>query len=84
MRLWVRFKRFKNPEIDYAAPSLCQDLNIMDPMTLDRFHLPILFEVDWVIGKKFSKCCCERDRLIGHLKIVSIVKNGYTYINPNK
>ena len=45
-RLRVRLKRFKNPEIDYAARSLFEDLNRMDPMTLDRFHLPILFEVD--------------------------------------
>ena len=45
-RLRVRLKRFKNPEIDYAARSLCEDLNRMDPMTLDRFNLPILFEVD--------------------------------------
>ena len=45
-RLRVRLKRFKNPEIDYAARGLCEDLNRMDPMTLDRFHLPILFEVD--------------------------------------
>jgi len=45
-RLRVRLKRFENPEIDYAARSLFEDLNRMDPMTLDRFHLPILFEVD--------------------------------------
>ena len=43
--LRVRLKRFKNPEIDYAARGLCEDLNRMDPVTLDRFHLPILFEV---------------------------------------
>lgn len=45
-RLRVRLKRFKNPEIDYAARGLFEDLNRMDPVTLDRFHLPILFEVD--------------------------------------
>ena len=45
-RMRVRLKRFKNSEIDYAARGLCEDLNRMDPKTLDRFHLPILFEVD--------------------------------------
>jgi len=44
-RLRVRLKRFRNPEIDYAARVLCEDLNRMDPMTLDRFRLPISFEV---------------------------------------
>jgi len=45
-RLKVRLKRFRNPHIDYAARGLCEDLNGMDPMTLDRFRLPISFEVD--------------------------------------
>ena len=44
-RLRVRLKRFKKPEIDYAARGLCEDLNRMDPVTADRFHLPLWFEV---------------------------------------
>jgi len=41
----VCLRRFRNPEIDYAARSLCEDLNRMDPVTQDKFHLPIWFEV---------------------------------------
>jgi hypothetical protein len=44
-RLRVRLKRFKNPEIDYAARGLCEDLNSMDPVTADKFQLPLWFEV---------------------------------------
>jgi transposase len=44
-RLRVRLKRFRNPEIDYAARGLCEDINRMDPVTADRFHLPLRFEV---------------------------------------
>jgi len=44
-RLRVRLKRFKNPEIDYAARGLCEDINGMDSVTADRFHLPLWFEV---------------------------------------
>ena len=44
-RLRVRLKRFRNPEIDYAARGLCEVINRMDPVTADRFHLPLRFEV---------------------------------------
>jgi transposase len=44
-RLRVRLKRFKNPEIDYAARGLCEDINGMDPVTADRYRLPLWFEV---------------------------------------
>ena len=44
-QLRVRLRRFKNREIDYAARHLCEDLNDMEPYTLDRFHLPIRYEV---------------------------------------
>ena len=44
-KLTVRLKRFQNPEIDYAARHLCQDLNQMNPVTLDKFKLPIQYEV---------------------------------------
>lgn len=44
-QLLVRLKRFKNREIDYAARHLCEDLNGMNPVTLDRFRFPIRFQV---------------------------------------
>lgn len=44
-RLQVTLRRFKDREIDYAARHLCEDLNRMQPMTLDRFHLPIRYQV---------------------------------------
>ena len=44
-RLRVRLKRFRNLELDYAARGLCEDLNRMDPVTLDNFRLPLRFEV---------------------------------------
>jgi len=44
-KLTVKLRRFKNPEIDYAARHLCEDLNKMEPVTLDKFHLPIKYEV---------------------------------------
>ena len=44
-RLRVTLRRFKNREIDYAARHLCEDLNRMQPTTLDRFHFPIHYQV---------------------------------------
>ena len=44
-RLQVTLRRFKDREIDYAARHLCQDLNRMSPVTLDRFHFPIRYQV---------------------------------------
>jgi hypothetical protein len=41
----VRLRRFRNPEIDYAARRLCEDLNEMNPRMLDRFRLPLRYEV---------------------------------------
>jgi transposase len=43
--LRVRLRRFRNPEIDYAARRLCEELNAMNPRTLDRFRLPLRYEV---------------------------------------
>ena len=43
--LRVRLKRFKNRAIDYAARRLCEDLNNMEPVTLDKFQLPIRYEI---------------------------------------
>jgi hypothetical protein len=44
-QLRVRLRRFRNPEIDYAARRLCEDLNRMHPRTLDRFRMPLRYEV---------------------------------------
>ena len=44
-RLQVTLRRFKDREIDYAARHLCEDLNRMSPVTLDRSHFPIRFQV---------------------------------------
>ena len=44
-RLWVRLRSFRNPEVSYAAIRLCEELNQMNPVTLDRFRLPISYGV---------------------------------------
>ena len=43
--LKVMLRRFKNREIDYAARHLCEDINMMHPVTLDKHRLPIHFSV---------------------------------------
>jgi hypothetical protein len=44
-RLGVTLRRFKDREIDYAARHLCEDLNRMEPVTLDRYGFPIHYQV---------------------------------------
>ena len=44
-QLEVTLRRFTDREIDYAARHLCEDLNAMRPVTLDKFHLPIRYHV---------------------------------------
>ena len=44
-RLRVRLRRFKNPEVDYAARRLCEEVNRMNPVTLDKYRVPIHFQV---------------------------------------
>lgn len=44
-QLKVELRRFKNREIDYAARHLCEHLNAMNPVTLDRFRFPMHFQV---------------------------------------
>ena len=44
-RLQVTLRRFKDREIDYAARHLCEELNRMSPVTLDRFQFPIHYQV---------------------------------------
>jgi len=41
----VQLRRFQNREIDYAARHLCEELNQMNPTTLDNYELPIRYEV---------------------------------------
>ena len=43
--LRVQLRRFQNREIDYAARHLCEELNQMNPTTLDNYRLPIRYEV---------------------------------------
>jgi transposase len=44
-RLKVRLRRFQNPEIDYAARHLCEEVNEMEPVTLDKYRFPLHFGV---------------------------------------
>ena len=44
-RLAVTLRGFADREIDIAARLLCEDLNSMRPVTLDKFHLPIRYYV---------------------------------------
>jgi len=44
-QLKVQLKRFINPEIEYAARHICEDLNRMNPVTPDKFRFPIHYEV---------------------------------------
>jgi len=44
-QLEVTLRRFTDREIDYAARHLCEDLNRMQPATLDKYQLPIRFHV---------------------------------------
>jgi hypothetical protein len=53
-RLQVTLRRFKDREIDYAARHLCEDLNRMSPVTLDRSHFPIEYQVQQPAPQRFS------------------------------
>jgi hypothetical protein len=44
-KLRVQLRRFMNPEIDYAARHICEELNRMNPATPDKFRFPIHYEV---------------------------------------
>jgi transposase len=44
-QLRVQLRRFMNPEIDYAARHICEDMNRMNPETLDKHRLPIRYDV---------------------------------------
>ena len=44
-KLRVRLRRFKNPETGYAVRHLCEDLNQMEPVSLDKFQMPMHYDV---------------------------------------
>ncbi|MCK4249743.1 MAG: helix-turn-helix domain-containing protein [Candidatus Omnitrophica bacterium] len=44
-KLRVQLRAFRNVDIDYAARRLCEDLNKMRPVTLDKYRFPIHYEV---------------------------------------
>jgi len=44
-RLRVQLRRFQNREIDYAARHLCEEVNGMKPVTVDKYRIPLCFEV---------------------------------------
>ena len=44
-RLLVKLRRFKNPAVDYVARHLCEDLNSMRPVTMDKYRFPIRYQV---------------------------------------
>jgi hypothetical protein len=43
--LHVRLKPFDSPRVQAAAAGLCQELNSLEACTLDKFRLPIIYEV---------------------------------------
>ncbi len=44
-KLYIKLRRFTNPEINYAAKHLCKELNKLNPKTLDKYHLPVHYDV---------------------------------------
>lgn len=44
-QLRVQLRGFMNSEIDYAARHICEELNRINPVTLDRHRLPVRYEV---------------------------------------
>lgn len=45
-KLIVKLRRFKDEAVDYVARHLCEELNQLEPHTLDRFRFPIHYEVE--------------------------------------
>lgn len=43
--LTVKLKKFADVVVDYAARHLCEELNEMAPVTLDKFHFQLRYEV---------------------------------------
>ena len=44
-RIRVRLKGFRDTKVDFAARRLCEELNHMQPRTLDKHRFPIHYEV---------------------------------------
>lgn len=44
--LTIKLKKFTDEVIDYAARHLCEELNGMAPVTLDKFHFQLRYEVE--------------------------------------
>ncbi|MEK7224063.1 MAG: putative transposase, partial [Bacteroidota bacterium] len=44
-KLMVTLKKIQNLAVNDAARALCEELNLMRPETLDKFHLPVHFGV---------------------------------------
>jgi hypothetical protein len=44
--LTVKLKKFTNEIIDYAARHLCEELNGMAPITVDKFHFQLRYEAE--------------------------------------
>ena len=44
--LTIRLKKFTNEVIEYAARHLCEELNRMTPVTLDKFRFQLRYEVE--------------------------------------
>ncbi len=44
-KLRVELRRFKNPEINYVARHLCEELNKTNPATLDKYNFSLHYEV---------------------------------------
>ncbi|MGA8342925.1 MAG: putative transposase [Candidatus Sulfotelmatobacter sp.] len=68
-QLEVTLSRFTDREIDYAARHLCEDLNAMDPTTLDGFDFPIRYPIQWPAHQKFSEKPSKGDCLLRPLNL---------------
>ena len=68
-QLKVKLRRFINSEIDNAARHICEDLNRMNPVTLDKHRLPIRYEVTQGTHRTFLKKSAERGRLLKPLRL---------------
>lgn len=45
-KLFVQIRKFSNrDDVNYIAKHFCDELNEMIPITLDKYHFPLFFEV---------------------------------------
>ena len=45
-KLKVKIKKFRDEAIEYAAIHLCKRMNEMEPYTLDKYKMPLYYEVE--------------------------------------